>query len=173
MPAIEAANADRSRQESFTMSGTFAFPATVTVGQQFSLYLPTDQDGDFWCDQIYMVGWGLALGPRLQQSAYPLPGTIDIVDGRTGHSLCWPQASIPTTFFSTLVLFSDDVGFDVSSSPFPDGFRSTGTLPQPFCFTRSAGIQLTLTSALAWAGSAGNMTDIAFGGWKEYEYASS
>lgn len=174
MPPIETANAERARQESFTMSGTFQHPNTITVGQQFNLYLPTDQDGDFWCDQIYMVGWGAGLTPSPPQSAYPLAGTIDIVDARTGLALTYPQASCPTTFFSTFILFAFDAGFDVSGSPYPDGFRSTAILPQPFCFTRSGGIQLTLTSVEAWTGLAGpNYTDIAFGGWKEYEFASS
>lgn len=173
MPPVEAANADRARQESFTMSGTFTHPANMAVGQQQQLYLATDQDGDFWCDQIYMVGWGPNLAARVQQNGPPLPGTIDISDARTGLSLCWPANSTPTAFFSTFTLFSDDTGFDVAATPYPDGFRSTGILPQPFCFTRAGGIVLTITSALAWAASAGNMTDIAFGGWKEYEYASS
>lgn len=173
MPPIETANAERAKQESFTMSGTFAIPGNFAIGQQFNLYLPTDQDGDFWCDQIYMVGWGLIMGPLITQAALPIPGTLDIVDARTGLALTWPQASLPTYFLSTLVLFSDDVGFDAGGSPYPDGFRSTSVLPQPFCFTRAAGIQLTLTAARAAAGAAPSIIDIAFGGWKEYEFASS
>lgn len=173
-PPISDANRDRSRQESFTVSGTFVFPANVAVGQQFQLYFPMDIDGDFWVDQIYMVGWGLQFGPRLVQSTYPMGGNLDIVDARNGHSLVWPAGSLPTPLLATLILFSDDTGFDPAGSPFPDGFRSTTTLAQPYCFVRGGGITVTLTSADSWAGAAlPNLTDIAFSGWKEYEYASA
>lgn len=172
-PPISQANRDRARQESFSVPVTFTLPTTITVGQVLQQYVAMDIDGDFWVDQIYAVGWGLQIGPRIVQSAYPLLGTLDIQDARTGKSLVWPPNSLPTTFLSTLILFSDDTGFDPSGSPFPDGFRSTGTLAQPFCFVRGGGITVSLTSAASWNSVAGpNLTDICFSGWKEYEYAS-
>lgn len=177
MPPVYKGNAQTSRQESFTMFGTFALGIATTAGQQFRLSLPTDQDGDFWCDQIYMVAWwpvSSALGFN------PFPGVLTIADFRTGRELTYPPASVgaagggvPGEFFKTFVLFPDDVGFDPASSPFPDGFRSTATLPTPFCFTRQGGIQMTYTTpnALTFGANPASI-DIAFGGWKEYTYAA-
>jgi hypothetical protein len=175
MPHIETTNFERARQEAFTMSGTFTLPTTITVGQQLALILPTDQDGDFWCDQIYMVGWGLQLNPAASNVASsPLMGTIDIVDIRTSKALTFPLGSLPTNFLASVTNFSDDPGYDPGANPYPAGFRSTSTLAQPFCFTRAGGISLNLVSAAQWAGVPGpNLVDIAFGGWKEYQYASA
>lgn len=173
MPHVSEDNANRDRQESFTISGTFAITTNLAIGQIFSLYLPVDQDGDFWCDQIGMQGWGAGLSLTFGQPALPLPGFIDIVDARTGLSLCWPQASLPTEFLVNRTNFTFNGGLGLGSLPYPQGFRPTGILPQPHCFTRGGGIQLILTSAIAWAGNAGATTDISFSGWKEYEFASS
>lgn len=171
MGHVEAANAQRSRQESFLVSGTFALPQQVNNGQQFSLFLPVDKDGDFWCDQIYMCGWGR--GARTVQVTLPLPCLVDITDASNGHSLMWPVGSTPTGFFSSLVLFSDDTGYDPSSSPYPDGFRTTGLLPQPYCFRRGGGIQVMITSTRTFnQANPPVLVDISLGGWKEYEYAS-
>ena len=173
MPHVERNNAERVRHESFTLSGTFQLPANVAVGQQFPLLIATDQDGDFWCDQIYAVGWGSQLSPgALSTAAPPLPGTIDISDTRTGRTLTYPAASLPTNFLASLTQFSGDPGFDPGAQPYPAGFRSTSTLAQPFCFTRAGGVQMLLTSLVSWAASPGNLVDIAYGGWKEYQFAS-
>jgi hypothetical protein len=173
MPHVDRNNSERVRQESFTMSGTFTLPPNLAVGQQLSLLLLTDQDGDFWCDQIYMVGWGAQLNVGAPSSpARPLPATIDISDTRTGRALTFPPATLPTDFFTSVTLFSDDPGFDPGARAYPAGFRSTSTLAQPFCFTRAGGIQMLMTSLASWAASPGNIVDIAFSGWKEYENAS-
>lgn len=168
MPPVSEANAFRSRREAFTMSGSWTVPFGNAVGQVFPLYLPTDPDGDFWCDQIYVCSWfsSLAVMQRCP------PALIQIGDARTGNSLTYPSA-IPINFLTTLLLFSEDAGFDPASSPFPDGFRSTSTLPQPFCFTRAGGITLALTMLPATVGPDNLTVDIAFGGWKEYESAST
>ena len=173
MPTISPENKTRSRQESFAYPSSFTLPTTIVVGQQITNTVPVDKDGDFWVDQIFMCGWGLQLGPRLQQVAYPLPGTVDIIDAVTGHSLTWPAQSLPTAFLANIELFSDDTGFDVSGSPYPTGWRSTGILAEPYCFTRGGAIQITLSSLAAWTGVAGpNLTDICLSGWKEYEYGA-
>jgi hypothetical protein len=168
MPPISAANAERARRESFTMSGSFAIPGASVTGQVFTLYLPTDQDGDFWCDQIAVTSWNSLFAFNTRAP----PSTVFIGDARTGRALTYPR-EISINFLTTLQLYSEEAGFDPASSPFPDGFRSTTTLPQPFCFTRAGGIQLRLT-LLAPPFNAGNATvDFAFGGWKEYEAASA
>lgn len=167
MPPVELGNIDLARQESFTMVGTFTYPSAA-AGSQLRLVLPTDQDGDFWCDQIYLVGWG----SPVYQSQEPEPATLSIRDLRTGQAITYPTDSVPIKFFATLILFSDDVGFDVGGSPLPDGFRSTCTLPQPHCFTRQGGIEIVMTFLYAVPANAIRTLDIAFSGWKEYTYAS-
>ncbi len=168
MPPIEKGNADIARQEAFTMSGTFNLSGSSSVGQVRRIVIPTDQDGDFWCDQIYLVNWG----STIYRSGFSPRALLNISDLRTGRSLTYPNG-VPAQFFMTLILFADDAGFDVAASPPPDGFRSTATLPQPFCFTRQGGIVVTLTSLynLPDPGSTGT-TDISFGGWKEYTHAA-
>lgn len=170
MPPVSQANAQRSIRESFTMAGTFLIPGTVAVGNVFPLYLPTDPDGDFWCDQIMMMAFVTA--GAFPQNTRPPVSTIYIGDARTGNALTYPS-EIPTNFLTEIHLFSDDPGHVAASSPNPDGFRATATLPQPFCFTRAGGIRLNLT-ALARTGQSLDYTvDIGFSGWKEYEAASA
>lgn len=168
MPAISQSNAERDRRESFTYTGTWTIPPGSTAMQNFPLYIATDPDGDFWCDQIAMVGWFSSLAVMQR----PPPSLISIADARTGRALTYPR-SIPTNFLTTLLLFSEDAGFQPGGSPYPDGFRSTGTLPQPFCFTRAGGISLVLTVIPALLPPDTTTIDIAFGGWKEYERAST
>lgn len=167
MPTVSPANALRDRRESFTVSGTFTMTPAIVVGQVIPLIIPTDPDGDFWCDQIAMTGWSTLFAPNTRVNI----GTLSIFDLRTSRSLTYPDA-IPVNFLTTLQLYSDDVGFDPASSPFPDGFRSTTVLPQPFCFTRAGGIQLYYTALTSPAGGGTLTADISFSGWKEYESAS-
>lgn len=166
MPPVEMGNVQVARQEAFTMSGRFDLGAAVAPGTVMNLTIPTDQDGDFWCDQMYMIAW--LTGSYF--SLRPPLSTIAISDIRTGRSLTYP-GPMPSNFLATLILFSDDAGFDPASSPLPDGFRSTSTLAKPFCFTRQGGIQLTLNILQGYANP--TTLDIAFGGWKEYAYASA
>lgn len=171
MPPVEIGNVQVARQEAFTMSTSFTWPINTPANTQYTQIIPTDQDGDFWCDQIYMVAW-LNNPGGVYQSVRPAPSTIAISDLRTGKQLTYPGA-VPTNFFTTLLLFSDDAGFDPGGSPLPDGFRSTSTLPQPFCFTRQGGISLQLNMIAANGAGQPQTIDIAFGGWKEYTYAST
>lgn len=170
MPHIERANYERVGREFAQYSTTFNFAGAITAGQEFNLFIQTEMDGDFWCDQIFATGWNTSIAPASQNK--PLVGpTIDISDARTGKYLTYPRRSVPLLFFGSLVLFSDDAGYDNSSNPLPDGFRSTATIPQPFCFTRQGGINITL--GYPDAVNAGNrLIDIAFSGWKEYRHAS-
>lgn len=166
MPPLYPSNVDVAKRESFTMSDTFTYNGAV-AGQQFVHYIPTEQDGDFWVDQIYCVAWA----STIYQSQTPLPALIDIQDGRTGRKLNY-GGGVPINFFATLILFPDDPGFDVASSPLPDGFRSTALLPKAFCFTRQSNIILTMTMVYPVAAGTIRTVDFAFGGWKEYEHAS-
>lgn len=168
MPPVSAANAQSAKRESFLMVGTFNVAFGNAAGQQFGLTLPTDQDGDFWCDQIFVCGWRAGVITMIR----PPPALISISDMRTALALTWPS-NIPLNFLTTLLRFSDDPTFDPSVTSLPDGFRSTSTLPQPFCFTRSGGIVMTLTMLPALVAGEAITIDIGFGGWKEYENASS
>lgn len=168
MPPVSEANVLRSRRESFTMSGRIAIPNPTRQYTNFSLYLPTDPDGDFWCDQIYMVGWvsNSTINDR------PPPGIVSIRDARTQIALTWPQG-ISANFLTTSFYFSEEPGFDPGSYALPSGLRSTSTLPQPFCFTRAGGIQIDYTMFVDTVAGPTWSVDIAFGGWKEYEAASA
>lgn len=170
MPPIDPHNAARDRQECFTLSGTFNIPAGFAAGLTMPLYLATDQDGDFWCDQIYLIAWVVGAS---KPDRTP-PATLSIADARTGRSLTWP-ASVNTNFLTTQTLLANDPGFNYAgnSNPFPDGFRSTSTLAQPYCFTRAGGISLVLTMLGADNAPPNAVTvDVSFSGWKEYAYAS-
>jgi hypothetical protein len=172
MPHVQRDNAERARQESFTLSGTILIPAgVIATGQVFNLYLPTDQDGDFWCDQIFSVAWVPGIVP---DSFFPIVSTVAISDARTGRALTYP-AGVPLYFFATYLIATDNMGaYDPSLFALPDGFRSTTTLAKPFCFTRSGGAQLTFVNSFATTVPAGGYyVDFAFGGWKEYEFASA
>jgi hypothetical protein len=169
MPPVSVANAQRSRRESFTMSGTFNFVSGVPAGLVLPLYLATDPDGDFWADQIYMNSWVSAASSI---AITPPPSIISIADARTGRALTYPS-TIPTHFISTINILAADPGFDVSALPFPSGQRSTSILPQPFCFTRAGGISMVMTVLPNMPAGQTWIVDIAFGGWKEYESAST
>ena len=171
MPPIQRENREIARREAFTMSGTINMPNGTLRGQQFYLSLPTDQDGDFWCDQIAMTAWNTTLVPQVNE--LPPPALLQIADARTGKQLWYPEG-ISTEFLATVVVFQDKPVLDFSTSPLPDGFRSTSTLPQAFCFTRQGAIQVILSALYAWP-SGGNAytVDLAFSGWKEYEHASA
>jgi hypothetical protein len=167
MPPIERGNFDVARQESFTMSTTFTYNG-ATDGQQLAALIETDQDGDFWCDQILCVGWEA----NLAQMEKPRPATVQISDVRTGRAITFPAAGAPINFFSTLQLGPGDSGIVIGSAPPPAGFRSTSTLPQPFCFTRQGGIQIVLTFVGGVPAGLVRTIDFGFSGWKEYAYAS-
>lgn len=167
MPPVERGNIDLARQESFTMSTTFNF-TNVAAGQVLTNVIPTDQDGDFWCDQIACVGWSNLLA----QSQDPPPCLVDIRDVRTGRSLTWPVANVPIKPFVTLQLFQGDTGVSVGNSPPPEGFRATSILQQPVCFTRQGGIQVSITFLYQLVAGTIWTVDWAFNGWKEYTYAS-
>lgn len=168
MPPVAPANAERSLRESFTLSGSIVVPFGNALGSQHTLYLETEPDGDFWCDQIFMAAWYTSI-PIMHRGG---PATVAIGDARTGRRLTYPDA-IPTNFLMSWQAFPDDPGFFFDDVPLPFGFRSTSTISQPFCFTRAGGIQVTLTMLCATVGPDNTTFDIAFGGWKEYANAST
>ena len=168
MPTVSEANKQRSVRESFTISGTWTVAFGNAVGQEYPLYLPTPPDGDFWCDQMYVASWFSSVNVMARCP----PALVSIADARTSRSLTYPK-NVNINFLTTLLLFSEDAGFDPGGSPYPDGFRSTTTMPQPFCFTRAGGISLVLTMLPATVGPDNLTVDIAFGGWKEFRSAST
>lgn len=170
MPPIDPHNAERDRQESWTGSGTFNVAGGWAAGAALPLTIATDPDGDFWCDQIYLVAWTVGV----TKPARTPPATLAISDMRTGRALTYPTG-VNTNFLTTQITFADDFGTPPPGQvPYPDGFRSTSTIAQPFCFTRAGGIVLQLVLLTADNAPPGAVTiDVAFSGWKEYEYASA
>lgn len=168
MPPVQAENRQFARREAFTLSGSINIADPTGAGAALALFLQTPQDGDFWCDQIYCTmfsGVPVTNGP-------PPPSLLQISDVRTGRQLCYPEG-VSVEFLANDFAYQDKPVIDYSTSPLPDGFRSTSTLPQPFCFTRQGGIQLTMTFLTTTAGLGALVADFAFSGWKEYAHASA
>lgn len=175
MPPVEHANANVSRQESFTMSGRFDIPLNAVRGTIYDLTLPTQQDGDFWVDQIAATGFACPTIPSgLPQSNFMCPGWISIADMRTGRSLtnASPEVrGLPSLFLESRIRFEDQ--FYAPEDIFvPSTFRTVGTLIQPFCFTRNGGIVMRFTLDANVLNNIAYEVTVAFSGWKEYAYAS-
>lgn len=181
MPPINANNAQYAEREAFTVSGTISIPVSTPQGTAFGLIIPTDQDGDFWCENISASGWLTVAGVV---SANIIPSFLSIQDIRTGHYLTYvgPSQSgvanvvnapnaVPLQLFQSIIRFQD-VGFVPGDMPQPNGFRSTATLIQPYCFTRQGGIGLVLTTNFGSVATVSCVIDIAFSGWKEYAFAA-
>lgn len=169
MPPINSGNRDVSRRESFTYTGEIVIPVSTPANSVFNLNIPTDQDGDFWCNQIYCQGHEVVAG--VASLTIPV-GRVHIGDIRTGQYLTYPAPGVSLGFFVGGNTDDDDPAFPVNSATFPSGFRATGTLIQPFCFTRQGGITITYTQLSATAANELNTIYFSFGGWKEYVYAA-
>lgn len=167
MPPLDRANFDVARQEAFAFATTFTIPGLSAAGARFTNVIPTDQDGDFWCDQIFAIGWNSANS----SSEPPVPATVFIDDLRTGRALTYPDGA-PSSFFGNRANFSPGIAL-TGGRPLPNGPRSTATLAQPFCFTRQGGIRVSLQLVFATLNVPVTRTvDFVFAGWKEYTYAS-
>lgn len=152
--------------------------------------IQTDQSADFWCDHITALSYA---STAAAQGVIELPALmVRIRDLRTGADLGfeqqYPSPSNNPTFTTVplppnlvpLGLFGCMPNSGVEAqlaynggSPLPDGFRTVGTLPQPFVFTRQGGIEVTWVTLFSANGQ--NTTQdvtLLFSGWKEYENAS-
>jgi|SRR5579862_1848145 len=165
MPPTGRVNRDITQQESTILTQAFLGynPLANTVTQVIK---PTDQDGDFWCDQIFVMGYNVSDGlPNLGAN------TLGIADVRTGRSLTFGAADPPLEFWRNSFIFGDPFPpvTGLGGLPWPTLYRDTGTLPQPFCFTRQGGIQITLTNI---GQEPAIDLYIVFAGWKEYSYGA-
>lgn len=193
MPPVEFGNEKVVGAEFFALSADFVFLHTLpnnNVGPTLTTILPTPQDGDFWCDQIALNSWVTFAGQTVRNSILNLDGFVTIKDIRTQRSLInspvfltpfngylIPRNSLPIGFFRKFPPAGiDGDNLYTGNNPVPTGFRDTGTMIQPFCFTRQGGIEVTMTSAIAPPGGVGSPIDytvtLTFGGWKEYANAS-
>lgn len=169
MPPTGRANKQLIRQEATVL--TMDFPQTVqfplqTDGVIRQFVLPTDQDGDFWCDQIFIQ---LMAGPASQFVVFP-SGTLGFADLRTGRSLTFGNTDPPLAFWYNSFVSDPNLVIASGSQPLPFGFRNTGTLPQPFCFTRQGGVIVSL--AVQPFAQAFPIFQIVMSGWKEYSYGA-
>jgi len=185
MPPVERGNRTVVGSEFFALSARFQF-ATATPAQTFRReILSTPQDGDFWCDQIAVVSWEEEVGEPQDAQRF-LQSMVTIRDVRTGKSLIFnrglaegfgagliPTDSVPVNLFRTLPQSGTEVGTDYDGTvPAPAGFRSKGSLIQPFCFTRQGGIEVTMTTLATVPANIAFDVNIGFLGWKEYANAS-
>lgn len=161
MPPIEYNNATRTEAEFFSLYGELFFPQFSDVGFTVSAIIPTPQDGDFWADQVSVITTN-SVQPGVEGTT--LFSTTEISDIRTGKALTYPGVQT--------ALFSKFVKGPTASSPLPSPsfFRATGTLMQPYCFTRQGGIKITVVLT-AQVGQDTRLS-INFAGWKEYANAS-
>lgn len=187
MPPINAGNLALG-SEFFALTGMIAVAAGTPAGSIFSLVIPTPQDGDFWCDAIGVISWDADTGTvgLTQDVQHFLGAMVAIRDQRTGRDLVFnrgvaqgigagaiPIDSVPINLFRKLPQSGTEVDMTYSGdTPPPSGFRSTGSLPQPICFTRQGGVQIVMTTL--FAAPADNAFSVWFGftGWKEYAHAS-
>lgn len=186
MPPIEFGNRHVTQSEYFALSARFQVPAATQRFTTFSTVLATPQDGDFWCDQIAAVSWQNTVG--VQGFDVLLGSMVTIIDARTQKSLIYspsiqaplnqgvvlPPNSVPLVLFRKFPGTGGPEG-DLAYSgnnPTPAGFRDTGTLIQPHCFTRQGGIAVSLTTNYTSPGNVSYDITLMFSGWKEYANAS-
>lgn len=189
MPPIETANRTVVGGEYFALSQRVQFPANTPAYTTLTFTLSTPQDGDLWCDQIAMVSFlytGAAQGVLNVNDII-----VTIKDVRTGHSpiyappfklppnaasaanqILFPANAVPISLFRKFPPEGNDgpfLSYD-GAVALPAGFRDTGTLIQPFCFTRQGGIEVSFTNmspTVTWLYD----TTLMFSGWKEYANA--
>lgn len=160
MTQVEGNNSRVVRREGRTFSQSFDYPAG-SVPFNATKVIPTDQDGDFWCQNIYMAAFENSLGVLQQRPLLPYWSFL-IRDVRTGNPLS-VGGGIPASFLS--------VNQDFAGVPPPGGTRLTSTLAQPFCFTRNGGIEITIIDPVGYP-AFDTWCQLAFGGWTEYAHAS-
>lgn len=168
MPPLNSGNLAVSRRESFTLSGRIDIPVSTPAQSFFQTTIPTPQDGDFWCNQIYFEGQMLDSGVMVKDLP---PARVHIWDMRSANPLTYPRPGVQIGFFRSGTP-NEALGFNVSTVTFPAGYRSTGTLIQPFCFTRQGGVIVELTTYGATPNDESFEISLVFGGWKEYAFAS-
>lgn len=168
MPPVEYANRSVIGAEYSCFTASFNNAAGQAAGFTQGTILNTDQDGDFWCDQIAIVSW-IYLGAAQGQLRLPF-FMMNVSDARTGRKLFFP-GDVPSAMFRKFPLTSPTSVYS-GQEPSPAFFRTTGTLIQPFCFTRQGGIVLNLNYPNAVPALTTFQTQIMFSGWKEYANAS-
>jgi hypothetical protein len=154
MPNVEAQNRKLVQREAFVYSGQ----ATVAVGGNIRLIIPTEADGDFWCDGLTIA---IGIAPTDRPNLV-VNGTVEISDIKTSLALTFPNAGISS--FLMRNPFSSNGNFNNTT----DNAHLQCRFPEPFCFTRSGGILIiirNLDSSIIQA-------NLAFTGWKEYKNAS-
>lgn len=191
MPPTDSINRLITGREFTTYSGRFQLAANIAaLLTPTPLFIPIDQSADFWCDHITAVSYA---STAAAQQVVEMPVVmVRIQDARTGADLGFEQTypspsanpaltTVPLTpNLIPLAIFGcmPNSGIEAQlaytgAAPLPDGFRTVGTLPQPFLFTRQGGIQVTLVNMFSTV--AQNTTQditLLFSGWKEYENAS-
>ena len=143
MPDVELQNQFLVRQEGFVYSTVFE-GLTYGAGAK-SITIPTEPDGDFWCDSLMLVHYNA--GGEVVDTGLKM----QIEDVRTARQMFVP--------FGRTSLFTK-----------PSGRSLTGQLMQPHPFTRNGGIKIVIENDVYSADTLD--VYISFVGWKEYQYAS-
>jgi hypothetical protein len=162
----------------------------LTAAGGFTVQMvPVDQSADFWCDHITMLSYASTGGA---QGVLDVPVLmVRIRDFRTGADLGFSQTFpapstnpanttvplppnlVPVAMFACMPNSGVEAQLAYAGgAPLPDGFRTVGTLVQPFCFTRQGGIEVTWLNMFADGSNTTQDVTLLFSGWKEYEHGS-
>jgi hypothetical protein len=163
MPRLDERNAFVTKREGMFFTAEDTYAGATAIKREYLIETPPD--GDFWCNGIRAIAEDTTAGNTYTS----VPGwKINIIDVRTGWDITFPYARFG--FFKTV----NRNGIADANKVMPQGsgpFKSTSTLIQPFCFTRNGAIRLIVDTTDAQLPNQ-QFWQIAFIGWKEYQYAS-
>lgn len=170
MPRVSILNQKLTEREFFSYNTTFTAVPNTTKYQAVNI-IPTDDDGDFWFDNVICVN----TGPTAGVGYAPLWGRLQIEDVTNNYKL-FPnngsQLGIP--------LSAIEPNYDVTGFT-PPGYTPTlagqrASFIQPYCFLRGCGIKITLslTGVINPAPLPASVTYyVNLVGWKEYANAAT
>lgn len=162
MPRVERLNADAVKREWFTYNarlGPFAAGATL------STIVATDQDGDFWLDNIVVNSLSSVFAEETI-----VDGKFQVRDINQGYNL-FPASNL--TDGAPLALFQVTApSVTLAAGPRTVGAGLRTSLIQPYCFMRAGGIEITV-SLESWAVAGNHTVFFNLSGWKEYDNAAA
>lgn len=165
LPIVDNLNKNLSKRLFFGMNGMFP---TVTQGSSQIVVLPTQDDGDFWCENLQ-----IAIIDTSGDTEVTPYGYIQIEDISNNYAL-FPKTNTingaPLSLFQNLSIGALQVT-QTQGAPAGAGARSPWI--QPYCFLRSCGIRVTVTLTPSTPPLSPSFNIyVNLSGWKEYAYAA-
>lgn len=147
MGAVDLQNAVTVKREFFTYSGKFT---NIGYGEAQEVYIPTDQDGDFWMTLVLAAGYRTDTGAYINNNVWSF---FKVQDAKNNYELFTPDIQI------------NMLGYGQG----PGGFKQVTNFVQPYCFTRDGAIKMRLSLLAKTAARIPFDFYISFFGWKEYQ----